>query len=304
MKQKQIKSIPNLIGSIGLIKAAAIEHEEGIPLLHNTSGNIGMDADALTTTRNNHELGKVVLANYRAALATIVFMVRAFLTLGRDILKPVLGNGYSQSFDVLGLIGSLMIPSTTEDLLPILQAFKAFFVANPTLEDATRNITAAQAQLLHDQLLAAQANVNSQVTITQNQKEARDGAAEQVSVRIRAVIDEMGQVLSPLDARWLAFGFNRPGTIETPGMVEGLIAVLIGPSTSALKWKASARAEYYRVWIRVVGVNAEPVAVGSPADIDFNLENLPANATVEISVSAVNNGGETALSEPVTIVTH
>jgi hypothetical protein len=184
------------------------------------------------------------------------------LTLGRDILKPVLGNAYSLSFDVLGLIGSLMIPSTTEDLLPILQAFKAFFVANPTLEDVARNITAAQAQLLHDQLLAAQANVNSQVTITQNQKEARDVAAEQVRLRIRAVIDEMGQVLSPLDARRLSFGFNRPGATETPDMVEGLIATLMGPSMAALKWNMPARANYFRVWKKVIGVDTEPVAVG------------------------------------------
>ncbi|MDB6024436.1 MAG: hypothetical protein JWM68_659, partial [Verrucomicrobiales bacterium] len=46
------------------------------------------------------------------------------------------------------------------------------------------------------------------------------------------------------------------------------------------------------------------VAVGSPADLDFTLENLPAASTVEIYISAVNNGGESQLSEKVTIVTH
>ncbi|MDB6026989.1 MAG: hypothetical protein JWM68_3212, partial [Verrucomicrobiales bacterium] len=58
------------------------------------------------------------------------------------------------------------------------------------------------------------------------------------------------------------------------------------------------------VWKRVIGLDAEPVAVGSPADLDFTLENLPAASTVEISISAVNNGGESQLSEKITITTH
>ncbi|MDB6024511.1 MAG: hypothetical protein JWM68_734 [Verrucomicrobiales bacterium] len=304
MKQDKLTSIPDLLGSVGLIKAAALEKGAGIPLLHNTAPNIGIDADALTTTCNNHDAGKVVLADFRAVLATIVFTVRAFLTLGRDLLKPILGSEYSQAFDVLGLVGSIAIPRTSEQLLMVLQKFKAFFLAHPELEDESRNITAAQAQVLYDQLIAAQFNVNLQVMTVQTQMELRDEAADTMRKRIRGLFNEMAQFLNPMDARWMAFGFNRPGAQQIPDVVEGLIAVLIGPGTSALKWKAPARAEYYRVWVRVVGVDAEPVAVGSPADLDFTLENLPANATVEISVSAVNSGGESALSEKVTIVTH
>src|SRR5262245_17352101 len=69
MKQKEIKTIPDMLGAVGIIKAAALEHEEGIPLLQNTAVNIGADADALTTARNNHEQSKVVLAGKRTLLA-------------------------------------------------------------------------------------------------------------------------------------------------------------------------------------------------------------------------------------------
>jgi len=51
----------------------------------------------------------------------------------------------------------------------------------------------------------------------------------------------------------------------------------------------AARAEYYRVYKRIRGVDAEPVAVGSPTDPDFTLERLPRNAEIELSVSAVNS---------------
>ncbi len=304
MKQDKLVSIPELRGAATVIKAAATTHGPGIPLLQNTAVNIGTDADALTTACNNHEAGKVVLTNYRSTLAAMIVTVRAFLMLGRDILKPVFGNEYSSAYEVLGLIGSIVIPGRCEELLVVLQAYKAYFTDHPELEDPLHNITAAQAQALHDQLLVAQMNVNNQVTEVQNLKVARDNAADKLRKRIRGVMDEMGQFLDPLDARWTAFGFNKPGALEIADEVEGLTATLIGPTAVALKWGASARAEYYRVFKKVIGVDEDYVAVGSPADLDFTLENLPLNATVEIQVSAVNNGGESLRSPAVTVVTH
>lgn len=304
MKQKDLKTIPAVRGAAAVVKAAATTHGDGIPLLQNTAGNIGMDADTLTTACNNHESGKVVLASYRSVLATMVFTIRAFLTLGRDILKPLLGGEYTQAYDVLGLIGSIMIPNTTEELLVVLEAFKAYFTAHPEQEDPLHHITAARCQVLYDQLLMAQNNVNTQVAAVDDLMDARDVAAEKMRKRIRGVIDEMAQLISPLDARWVAFGFNKPGATERPDIVMGLMATLIGPVTAALKWNASARAEYYRVWMKVHGTDGEYLAMGSPVDLDFTLENLPAGTTVDIVVSAVNNGGESQLSQVVTVTTH
>jgi hypothetical protein len=211
MQQKQIRTLTELLGSAGTIKAAALAKGADIPLLHNTAGNIGMDADALTTACTNHDAGKVVLANTRAALAALIIMVRAFLMLGRDILKPLLGNEYSQAFDVLGLVGSIAIPRTSEELQAVLIKFKAFFTAHPELEDASRNITAAQCQALYDQLVAAHSNVNFQENLAEELMDTRDQAAEKMRGRIQSLMSELGSCLSPLDPRWLAFGFNKPG---------------------------------------------------------------------------------------------
>jgi len=304
MKQKQLYVIPELLSSASVVKAAAVDKAAGIPLLHNTTVHIGTDADALTTACNNHDEGKVVLATNRSLLATIIVTVRLFLTLGRDILKPVLGYEYSQAFDVVGLIKTIAIPRTAEELLFVLQKFQAYFTAHPELEDESRNITAAQAEALHGQLLTALNNVNSQVGAVQTLAQLRDAAAEQMRKRIRGVIDEMMGTLDPFDGRWLAFGFNMPGAQETPDVPENLMVTVIGPGTAASKWDASARADHYRIWMKIHGTNDDYVAVGSRAELDFTLENLPAGSTIDIAVSAVNDGGESQLSNAVTITTH
>jgi hypothetical protein len=82
------------------------------------------------------------------------------------------------------------------------------------------------------------------------------------------------------------------------------MATLIGPGTAALKWNAAARADYYRVWKRVNGTDTELLAVGSPADLGFTIENLPAASAIDIVITAVNSGGESPVSEVITINTH
>lgn len=95
-----------------------------------------------------------------------------------------------------------------------------------------------------------------------------------------------------------------PGADEIPDVPGNISAVLVGPNAVSLKWPASARGAYYRLWKRVVGMDKERVAVGSPGDLDFTLEALPNNATIELAVSAVNNGGESGQSTVVTVQTH
>ncbi len=298
------KSIPELLNAAAEVKGAAENEALDVSLVVNTAANIGADTDALTTTRNNHEQGKVVLADCRAVLLSVIMTVRLFLTLGRDMMKPIFGAVYSEAFDILGFTNdSIGVPFTAEELLPMLQAYKAFYLTNPSRENAPIGITAAQAQLLYDQLNAAKNAVNAQKGIVQNLKDQRDEAASQLRKRLRDVIKELEMQLDPFDGRWLSFGFNIPGLQATPDAPSNLSAILIGPNAVALKWDAAARAEYYRVFKKLHGTDDDYVAVGSPADLDFSIENLPAHSTIEIVVTALNNGGESAYSEKTMITT-
>jgi hypothetical protein len=167
-----------------------------------------------------------------------------------------------------------------------------------------KNLTAARFDDAHEDLFEAIGAVNQQKTVCRDLQTVRNDKAKALRKRLRGLIEELNQNLSPIDARWNAFGFNLPGVIETPEQPTGLMAALIGPGVVALKWNAAARAGYYHVYKKVVGVDAEYVLVGSPADIDFTLEGLPTGAQVEIVVAAINDAGDGPKSAKVTVTTH
>ncbi|MDB6028136.1 MAG: hypothetical protein JWM68_4359 [Verrucomicrobiales bacterium] len=280
------------------------EHEEELDVKYCTSVVLNAAralAFAAALLFNN---AKLLLRTKRDAFSEARDAVRIFATLLREILKPIFGSEFNESWAVLGFVDSLAISMKFEDLRPLLQTMVAFLTANPAREVAVLNITAAHAQVLLTALEEAQAAVTLQETAVGMIKDDRDAKFEALRGKVLQLFGELSHLMDPLDRRWTAFGFNKPGAMETPDVPENVAVILIGPNAAATKWGASARAEYYRVWRRVIGVDAEPVAVGSPADLDFTLENLPAASTIEIYLSAVNNGGESQLSEKITIVTH
>ena len=76
----------------------------------------------------------------------------------------------------------------------------------------------------------------------------RDANADKLSKRLSDLIQELHMRMDGLDGRWLAFGLNKPGAMETPDEVEHVIATLIGPTAAALKWDAARRAQFYHVF--------------------------------------------------------
>lgn len=305
MKQKVLNPISDLLSQAGVINIGITTYEATIPLVLTTSIVFGADVDALIAERDAHEQSKLTLDAKMALVDSIMAIGRNDLTLGRDVLKPHLGYEYSDKYAAIGLNqGSVAIPRTIDGVQSTLGAYKGFFEANALLENATLNITAAHYGTLFNQLLAARGAVNVQKKTIDDLMTSRDAKADKLRKRIRWLTDELDQKIDPLSSLWTAFGLNKPGAFETPDAPEGLQATLIGPGVGALRWNGAPRAEYYRVWKRVVGVDAEFLAAGSPADLDFTLEGLPPGTTIEIAISAVNNGGESARSEKVTLVTH
>jgi hypothetical protein len=138
---------------------------------------------------------------------------RAFLTTARDTFKPVLGTHANPAWEAAGWTAkSIAIPSTSERVLPLLKSVELFLTKNPAHEVSTPKltVTAARALALHDALFAARAAVNKHDRDSSDALTARDRAEEKLRVRLRGLIDELGQLLDPLDARWLAFGLKRP----------------------------------------------------------------------------------------------
>ncbi|MFN7138321.1 MAG: fibronectin type III domain-containing protein [Limisphaerales bacterium] len=297
-----VKTKPaDLIGQAAAIAQGAEELAGAINLGDNNAVNIRADIAALVTAVAALNSGKVELKKRLKKANAITRTHRRFMMQARDTLKPTLGFTYNPAWEATGLVGSLYIPPSRTALLPILGAFRTYLNSKPSAQDAGKGITPTRVKEFYDELDDANGDVNAQITAVGNQLAARNRATKQLRHRLRAVILSLRHLLDPMDMRWETFGLKRPGIKVRPPTPSGVKAVLIGPAAVSVKWNRAPRADHYRVRKMVSGVDQDWVPVGSPADEDITLENLPTEAEVQITVSAVNNGGESAPSEPVVV---
>jgi hypothetical protein len=283
-------------------KTAAGVHGNAIRLLQNPADKISEDVDGLAAAVDTVEKLKAELLPLRAEVRQQMDKSRRLLTVGRDHFKAVLGPEYNERWDEAGLVGSLMIPRTEKDVEPLLPRFRAFLITHPDLEFAARDITANKFDELFTTLHQARMAVREKELVIELARRHRDAKVVALRKRLRGLIDELNMLLDPLDPMWNVFGFNMPGAQETPEVPEDVVVTVNG-SNAALKWTAAPRTEYYRVWKKVIGVDEEPVPMGTRSDLGFTIEDLPSNAIIELSISAVNNGGESQRSEAVTVKT-
>jgi hypothetical protein len=304
MKQKQIQSIPSALNAGTLILGGLTDLSTEIGVNIITATEVAQKKTDLVTACGNHEQAKQTRIACRSALVTAVDNARTYIRIVRDMLKILFGYVYSDRWTTLGYQDSLALPEDMDQIIAMLSATKSFFTNNPTLEVASLNATAAQAQVMLDAITAAQNALASQEMTVESMVNGRDDKAAALRKTISLVIRELSLRLEPMDPRWLRFGLNLPGAEETPDQVLGVKVTLLGPTAAALKWEASARAQYYRIWFKVHGAEGDYTAAGSPADLDFTIENLPANSQIDIVITAVNTGGASPVSEVITITTH
>ena len=253
MKQNIVKSFGPLTNLGTNIVGRLTQLEEVLGIVHVPKLKVETDLLALITGNTNtaYQNGRLLLSERREALRGAAKDGREFIIVTRDMFKPRFGSQASINWLVLGFPQeSLTAPESPEDVKPFLRAIKTYLEANPTLELPALQITAARAQTLLDALNDAEVAVNIQDSTLGNLRDARETALNALDGTIRLFIAELGVKLGPLDSRWKAFGLNIPGAEETPDKVTGVKVTLIGPTAAAVKWDASPRAEYYRVWMK------------------------------------------------------
>ncbi len=227
---------------------------------------------------------------------------KAFIATSRGVLANYLGSQWSEAWVATGFVnGSLAMPATVEERQALLFAQENYFSAQAA-QEAPPLVTAVRALSLGNALAGARGAVNGLQVSIAAAKVARDAAVATLRKKMRGLIDELGSLIADDDARWYAFGLNRPADPQTPGIPDGL---LVTPGTAGvlyIDWADSRRAEHYRVWKKVVGVDTEFTAVESVSDSDATLTGLPSGATVEIQITAVNDAGESVPSATVSAV--
>ncbi len=303
MKQEVIKSFGPLTNLGTNILGGLTQLEEILGIVHVPKIKIETDLLALVTSNTEYQNSRVLFSDRRVTWRALAKEGRELVMLLRDVYKPRLGSQFSIHWVVFGFQDNLEAPTLPGDVKLFLRATHTHLAANPSLEIPALNITATHVQTLFNNLSDAEIAFNSQESTMDQLRETRDAAMNKLDTTIRAFIGELSLKLGPLDSRWKSFGLNIPGAEQTPDAPTEVTIVPVSPNAAAVKWKAPARAEYYRVWMKAHGSEAEPTVVGTPTDLDFMLENLPAKTTVDIAVSAVNNSGESALSEFVSMTT-
>ena len=253
--------------------------------------------------RDEHAEAKVTLGASRSSYASKAKEARTLAMTGRDALKPYLGREHSAAWAAAGFVNNLEVPRDPARLLSVVQGLKSYLTAHADQEVVAANVTATRFGTLATEVMTRIAAVDTAKANAITAANERDAKAKLVRTELSLLLAKLSRTFGPFDAMWEQVGFNRPGFISVPAIPLNLTAILVGPSAVALKWDAAERAARYRIWKKVVGVDTEMVEVTTREDLDFILEGLPTGKTIELAVSAVNDGGESQLSEVKTVVT-
>lgn len=257
----------------------------------------------LLLLNTNYEQARLDLRNSTKAKNLALKNARTHLRTVRELLRPVLTPTYSQLWDAVGFVGSLTLPEQEDPALAALGKLGSYLTENAALGADEPNLVAAKTIALETALANGIAAVNTDKADRERLAKDRADKAEEVRQILREILSVLRVKLPPLDSQWHEFGFNKPGARPIPDAPTEVTATLFGTNAALMKFPAVSRADHYRFWIKVVGVDTDFGAVGTSTDLSFVFEQLPANAQVELAVSAVNEGGESARSASVTVLT-
>jgi len=130
-------------------------------------------------------------------------------------------------------------------------------------------------------------------------REDRDAAEEALRNRLRGLVAELTQLIGETDERWLDFGFNVPADDRMPEVPSDLTVTGGAPGHLVAGWLDAPRAERYRVYKQVVGVDTDFVLAKTVTDSDADLNTFAPGAQVRVRVTALNARGESQSSEVV-----
>ena len=278
-------------------------YEVAIGIKQNKEADVRADLTAARAGSTDYDNSRSAKTALSTAATVADSNGKAYLGAARKILALKLGEQWSDLWLPTGFPNlSTAVPATSEERQSLLFALKDYFTANPANEVAALNVTAAQAGLLANALSTARSAVNDGINLSGQKKNTRDAAVTQLRKRLRGLVNELGQLLHDDDPRWNAFGFNPPAAPNTPDVPDAPILTAGAPGTVLADWPDARRADHYRVWKQIVGVDADFIAAGSPTDSDLTLTGLAHGATIKICVSAVNAAGESQKSDPAQIV--
>jgi hypothetical protein len=278
-----------------------ILYQAAINLMHFNEPVIAIARTIAKTKDDVYQAAKGLKAAASTAHSDKTVEARALVTVCRDVLKPRLGQRWSAAWAGAGFTTSLAVPKSSDDLLPLLESLQTYFAANPTHEVADLGATAEAAGTLHGQLSAARTTANACDADVALKKAERDVALTGLRNCGRGLLAELKTLLPGDDGRWRAFGFNPPSAVGLPDVPEGLEVIGSMPQHLFATWESAALAHRYRLYRQIVGVDADFVLVKTVTETESDLNTFTSGQIVRVRVTAVNDAGESLMSEMVEV---
>ena len=226
--------------------------------------------------------------------------VKTWLEGYRKIIESVHGKSANAGWQAAGFEqGSTAVPRTHNARASLVTAARAYLAAHSTYETTlphgpsdTLPITAARALQLQTDLTAAFALIDTRDAEQAACKATRDADQAALFDEVSMTIAELRDELEPDDVRWELFGLNIPANPNPPEAVASLELTAAGAGRVLFSWIYAVRAEYYRVFLKRVGVDAEFINVDDASDLEYIAKNLAPGSSIEGYVVPVNDGGE------------
>lgn len=280
-----------------------VQHAVACEIKKNTPADFRADLDALITAQNALAAAEGAEPAAYAALRTADSNGKGFIARAIKVLSISLGNDWSGEWAATGLPDQTVgIPGTQDKRFTALNGLAAYLTNNPGKENAPLNVTAALATTLHAAVSDARQGVGNALKATKEKLLKRNEERDDFRTRFRGTINELEQCLSIDDPKWYDFGLNRPADPAQPGQPANVHATALGQGRILIQIDGARRANSFNYYKQVIGTDAQPVKLLNTQGTQHTAENLPTGATVQITVTGVNDAGEGQASEVVSVV--
>lgn len=274
-----------------------------IDIKNNTYPLVRADLDALLATHAAQVASESAQVAPNIALRIADSNGKAYISRCLKVLRISLGESWSAVWIATGLPdNSVSIPGTQDKRYTALKGLKDYFTASPAKENADLAVTAAIANTLHAAITTARAAVQAALAHTKDMILAKNAALAVFRKRFRDTVDEIADKISAEDSRWYQFGLNRPADPAQPGVPAHVIATALGTGRVLVQIDGARRANSFDYYKQVIGTDAEPVKATNTEGTQYTFTGLPVGATVQFTVTGVNDAGEGQPSAPAPVV--
>ena len=235
-----------------------------------------------------------------AALKTLSdTVVKTWLDGYRSVMQGIHGKRCNAGWAAAGFPqGTTAVPRNHDSRQALVTAARAYLGAHGNYEASLPQatgpnlaVTAAQALAFQTDMQTAKTLINSTTSQQAGAKTARDADVEALYQEVSGTIGELGDLMGAADPRWEVFGLNIPAGPNPPLGVASLTVTAAGPGRELAAWPYAVRAEYYRLFLKRIGVDADFVNVADARDLEHTFKGLTPGTTIEAYVVPMNDGG-------------